>query len=849
MPVSTNLPLKENSLFKRAMKCYENKQYKNGVKFINQILANPKYAEHGETLAVKGLLLYCLGKRDDAYDYVKKGLKVELRSYLCWHTYGILHRSDKNYEEAIKCFRNALRWESGNAQILQDLSILQVQIRDLEGYLDTRAKLFQVAPTQRAAWAGFAVANHLNKDYETCLKILDTFRRNLTSSYSSYSPNEYSELLLYENLVIEESGDFTGALKHLSEYQNHIRDKVAILENFSRLHLALQNYKDAETYINQLLARNPERTTYYFWLFEALEIKTDEDKFRALNTFLKTLPRARLPKRMILDYIHGDQFSKEVGIYLQKEFRRGVPPLFVDIRPLYKDNKKAVIIENLVLDYKQSLINNGSLIEGNSQLEPPTTLLWIYYFLAQHYCYFKNYDEALSYIDLAICHTPTLPDLYMTKGKIYKKAGNHELASDWLMEARILDSSDRFINSKCAYYHFKANRIKIAEEVTSFFTVDSVNVTESLSEMQCIWYLLECALAYERLGMYGEALKKCHEIDRHFVQFYQDQFDFHSYCLRGMTLRPYIYLLRFEEEVKDHDFYKKTAQCAIRIYLRLHDAPKKIDKSESTNEATSLTSSELRKLKNKERKAKKRAELAKVGDDKQETKYKPKVEEKITYDPYNEVFNPEFLQNTPTPLEEAARFLIPLKTFSSQDITTHLAAFEIYYRKGKLLLMLQALKRGYSINQDHPLLHEMIIRFTLLVHKIKSEGVLKFPLSDVVDRQMEPIWKGRTPKEINDDFLKRHKFSLPGLVQAARCLYLIDNTKQNEAFELCTCLDDFIQDVTVEECSRVANYMKFGLLGHIRSEEIDNYLKKCHEKFPLASVFLPPDDSETNIFN
>ncbi|CAH1399784.1 unnamed protein product [Nezara viridula] len=847
MPVSTNLPLKENSLFKRAMKCYENKQYKNGIKFINQILVNPKYAEHGETLAVKGLLLYCLGKRDDAYDYVKKGLKMELKSYLCWHTYGILHRSDKNYEEAIKCFRNALRWESGNAQILQDLSVLQVQIRDLEGYLDTRAKLFQVAPTQRAAWAGYAVAHHLNRDFETCLKILLTLRKNLNSCYSSYSSNEYSELLLYENLVIEESGDLTGALKHLSEHQDYIRDRVAVFENFSRLHLELKNYKDAETYINQLLARNPERITYYFWLFEALELETDEGKFETLNNLLKTLPRARLPRRMILDYIHGDQFSVEVGIYLQREFRRGVPPLFVDIRPLYKDNKKAKIIETLVIDYKQCLIDNGCLVKEIQQLESPTTLLWIYYFLAQHYCYFKNYDEALSYIDLAICHTPTLPDLYMTKGKIYKKAGNHELASDWLMEARELDSSDRFINSKCAYYHFKANRIKIAEEVTSFFTVDCVNVTESLSEMQCIWYLLEFALAYERLGMYGDALKKCHEIDRHFVQFYQDQFDFHSYCLRGMTLRPYIYLLRFEEDVKDHEFYKKTAQCAIRIYLRLHDAPKKIDTSESTNETNSLTSSELRKLKNKERKAKKRAELAKICDEKYETKSKSKVED--ICDAYNEYFNADFFQNTPTPLEEALRFLLPLKAFSPHDITTHLAAFEIYYRKGKSLLMLQAIKRGYSIDPDHPLFHEMIVRFTLLVHKAKSEGILKFPLSEVVDRQMEPIWKGRTPKEINDDFLKRHQFSLPGLVQAARCLYLIDNSKQSEAYELCTSLDDSIQDVNVEECSRVANYMKYGLLGHIKKEEIDSYLKKCHEKFPLASVFMPPEESQTNIFN
>ncbi len=28
-------------------KCYEQKQYKNGLKFAKQILSNPKYTEHG----------------------------------------------------------------------------------------------------------------------------------------------------------------------------------------------------------------------------------------------------------------------------------------------------------------------------------------------------------------------------------------------------------------------------------------------------------------------------------------------------------------------------------------------------------------------------------------------------------------------------------------------------------------------------------------------------------------------------------------------------------------------------------------------------------------------------------
>ena len=34
-------------LFTFFQKCYEQKQYKNGLKFAKQILSNSKYAEHG----------------------------------------------------------------------------------------------------------------------------------------------------------------------------------------------------------------------------------------------------------------------------------------------------------------------------------------------------------------------------------------------------------------------------------------------------------------------------------------------------------------------------------------------------------------------------------------------------------------------------------------------------------------------------------------------------------------------------------------------------------------------------------------------------------------------------------
>ena len=59
---------------------------------------------------------------------------LDLRCGSGWHVYGLLQRSDKKYEEAIKCYRNALKWDHENVQILRDLSLLQIQMRDIEGF-------------------------------------------------------------------------------------------------------------------------------------------------------------------------------------------------------------------------------------------------------------------------------------------------------------------------------------------------------------------------------------------------------------------------------------------------------------------------------------------------------------------------------------------------------------------------------------------------------------------------------------------------------------------------------------------------------------------------------------------
>ncbi|KAF8791900.1 N-alpha-acetyltransferase 15 like protein [Argiope bruennichi] len=192
---------------------------------------------------MKGLTLNCLGRKEEAYEYVRKGLRNDLKSHVCWHVFGLLQRSDRKYDEAIKCYRNALKWDKDNIQILRDLSLLQIQMRDLEGYRDTRYQLFILRPTQRASWIGFAMAYHLLKDFEMALKILEEFRKTQTKRGYDY---EHSELLLYQNMVMREAGNLEDALSHLNKYEEQICDKLSVMETKAKLHLDLNHFKEPQ---------------------------------------------------------------------------------------------------------------------------------------------------------------------------------------------------------------------------------------------------------------------------------------------------------------------------------------------------------------------------------------------------------------------------------------------------------------------------------------------------------------------------------------------------------------------------------------------------------------------------
>uniref|UniRef100_A0A8B9JBN2 N(alpha)-acetyltransferase 15, NatA auxiliary subunit a n=1 Tax=Astyanax mexicanus TaxID=7994 RepID=A0A8B9JBN2_ASTMX len=824
---SITLPPKENALFKRILRCYEHKQYRNGLKFCKQILSNPKFSEHGETLAMKGLTLNCLGRKEEAYDLVRRGLRNDLKSHVCWHVYGLLQRSDKKYDEAIKCYRNALKWDKDNLQILRDLSLLQIQMRDLEGYRETRYQLLQLRPAQRASWIGYAIAYHLLQDYEMAAKIVEEFRKTQQTSPDKVD-YEYSELLLYQNQVLREAGHFKEALDHLTTYEKQICDKLAVEETKGELFLKLDRSDEATEVYRRLQERNPENWSYYQGLESALNPGSTEERQQIYEDACVKFPKGLVPRRLPLSFLNGEKFRECLDRYLRMNFSKGCPPLFTTLKSLYTDKEKVSIIEELVVSYEKSL-RSCRMFNPNDdgKTEPPTTLLWVQYFLAQHFDYIDQHSVALEYINTAIESTPTLIELFLIKAKIYKHSGNIREAARWMDEAQALDTADRFINSKCAKYLLKAGLVKEAEEMCSKFTREGTSAVENLNEMQCMWFQTECALAYKSMNKCGEALKKCHEIERHFVEITDDQFDFHTYCMRKMTLRSYVALLKLEDVLRMHPFYFKAARTAIQIYLNLHDNPLSDDSKESQADNTNLTDKELKKLRNKQRRAQKKAQLEEEKKNAEKEKQlknqkKKKEEDDEEIGGPKEELVPEKLAKTENPLEEAVKFLTPLKNLVRNKIETHLLAFEIYLRKEKYLLMLQSVKRAFAMDPGHPWLHQCLIRF----------------------------FKGGKCTLIST----RTRHILPGdpgcyILNLWCCnntkLMINPNTSHVRSFKVevlyyTTLLIGVPVCCVCQICTEVLQALKDGSLGSEQQKVLEAYRASCHGLYPYSLAFMPP---------
>lgn len=930
MAASQQLPPKEAGLFKQIVRHYETKSYKKGIKAADTILK--KFPDHGETLAMRGLTINCIGRKEEAYELVRRGLKNDLRSHVCWHVYGLLYRSDRNYREAIKCYLNALRQDPDNLNILRDLSMLQVQMRDIKGFVETRQKLLALRTNSRVNWITLAIAQHLNGNHRTSVKVLDAYHGTLDVSGPHGSPHfnndleryEHSELLLYKAMVLEEGGLHQEALDHLLKVEPLALDLVGLKEQRGRLLLALKRNAEAEVLYRSLVDYQPESHNYHEGLWKSMGLPTSMrpdanggaaaactaeqiERITALYASLRDAhPKCNAVQRIPLDFLPvGPQFRQRLLAYARRRLSRGIPSLFSDLRALYVHAAKAEAAETLFLEIEASLKKTERFPDAgpDDSREPPSTLMWTFYYLAQHFDSMGDTARALGYIDTAIAHTPTVIDSYLIKSKILKHGGDVMGAAMCADKARSMDLSDRYLNTICVKRLLRAGLQKQAENTIMLFTRGtgpddnkhktaeelSLATQRALYDMQASWYESECGACHEKHGELGMALKKFVAITQHYEDMTEDQFDFHAYSVRKTTLRAYIHMLRVEDRLHGEKAYRVGAAGAIRVYAKLHDAKHggtvvntlvrphaRAAESASARAAEggdgdggpidpddpSLTPAERKRLKQKLQKQK--AKAAKRAEEEAAEAAKAAKDDKSSGGggggaaAKDEDPDGEKLAATEDPIGEAAKIVAMLLEHAPSHIETHLLAFDVYMRMGKVLLALQAVKAALKLDAGDANAHRNACALFVACERLfaswdaepaddkaaaarlAQRGIVR----EVYGKERDEMlgagdWMERLV-EYNARFLDAHgSRGLPQRCAAGEVMHRLGTagdwgSKADPAKALGLMTSD-TRHATLAECSAALTTLR-SLLG-TSAAPCDSFRQTCAAQFPYAACF------------
>lgn len=214
---------------------------------------------------MKGLILTHQGKREEGLDLVKKGIRLDITSHIVWHVFGLIQKAEKNYDEALKSYSQALRFDKVSLfeyyfrmQTPDHLQILgkyepsyrcrnpsnpPQAVRDPPGY--ERAHIAAAAhhkeeldsPRFRLLleWQSYKCTDDLGELQGDGQGVFYFRLRSLALNRVQDVPDydvEHSNITLFYVRVLEEGGEFSEAISVLdaSAKSRDIVDRTSIME-------------------------------------------------------------------------------------------------------------------------------------------------------------------------------------------------------------------------------------------------------------------------------------------------------------------------------------------------------------------------------------------------------------------------------------------------------------------------------------------------------------------------------------------------------------------------------------------------------------------------------------------
>lgn len=463
---------------------------------------------------------------------------------------------------------------------------------------------------------------------------------------------------------------------------------------------------------------------------------------------------------------------------------------------------------------------------GSDVRETPCSLLWSYLFLAELYDYLGQFDKAIDYANKGILHTPTLLELYTVKARVYKHNRNFKAACEVAEKTRNMDLADRYPNNLTVKYRARNGEIDLADGLIKGFLRDSNE--EHMHELQYLWYEYEVGHFNLKAKKYGPAFRQFKFIEKHFEEFYEDQFDFHTYCLRKYQLRAYIDMVRQQDKVYDNDWYVKAT----------------IDMVKGLSEYENLLPEIKRK---EEEEAKMLAEMD--AQDRKKYKKEKEAREKET-DPVKEkldISGKKYLEGLKNPLDEACTFASRLLTCNITSkkwrIRGYATLVHLFIRKGKYLTALKAYNRIASFADECTITHNARVAIIDALEKALNNADISPDVKVVVEEELAKHKGSKTLKEIHENFSKNWSNNLLGFSRCITGDVSLKFVERAKAVELVLAQADKLKtSCSIKEALNTLDILKEELGAS--EEEQTKFRKLFSERFNLSPIF---NDEAVNI--
>jgi tetratricopeptide (TPR) repeat protein len=257
---------------------------------------------------------------------------------------------------------------------------------------------------------------------------------------------------------------------------------------------------------------------------------------------LKGKYKSRVITRIEIALSEGDEFKQLIKEYLGNQIKQGIPSIFINLKFIYHlQSHKINIIDNIISQFLNEIKNNKKIeIKKNSSeneviiIDIIPEFIWVYYFVAQHYYFLGDMENALNFINMALDKTPTVVEFYMLKSKIFEHSGLLDKSADAYEKARKLDLGDRYLNAKYAKKYVRLNNIEKSNEIMKEFVRDPLH-DDNIYNVQCMWYEIECAYAYLRDKNIIRAHRLFNSNIFHFTTIVEDQVNLKIIFISNIT--------------------------------------------------------------------------------------------------------------------------------------------------------------------------------------------------------------------------------------------------------------------------------------------------------------------------